>query len=306
LLKAGSHNAPAADTPVTYLYMSDDYAKAKSHSDFTTFSATLRLLYTVFGTFDGSPGAQTLLNILNRHNVTKQSGSGYVQQPMGAFYQEAAAKLIDFDPNAPNAPQPPTLQMPHAWDTFTTQDQNDILAVMGPLLQSRSLAAFPPQGRFQDASRFYRVRLFFRIKGETPACPPELVWSCYSDPFRIAAWYESGGRPSAPVPLPDPFDKNVLKSAKQTSSFAVPPTLMNAMQNASLTGLSNGSGPAPGGGGINLMWICSFSIPLITICAFFVLNIFLSLLNIVFFWMAFIKICIPFPIPAPSASPTED
>jgi hypothetical protein len=80
---------------------------------------------------------------------------------------------------------------------------------------------------------------------------------------------------------------------------------MNAMQNTSLTGLSNGSGGG-GGGGINLTWICSFSIPLITICAFFVLNIFLSLLNIVFFWMAFIKICIPFPIPKPSASPTED
>jgi hypothetical protein len=305
LLKAGSHSAPAADKPVTYLFMSDEYAKAKSASDFTTFSATLRMLYTVFGAFDGSAGAQTLLNVLNRHNVTVQNGSGYVQRPMGAFYQEAAAKLIDYDPNAQSPLPIPTLQMPHAWDSFSTQDQNDILGVMGPLLQSRGLAAFPPQGRFQDASRFYRVRLFFRIKGETAACPPQLVWSCYSDPFRIAAWYESAGRASAPVPLPDPFDKNVLKSAKQTSSFAVPPSLMNAMQNTSLTGLSSGSGGGPGAG-IDLMWICGFSIPLITICAFFVLNIFLSLLNIVFFWMAFIKICIPFPVPKASAAPTED
>jgi hypothetical protein len=305
LLKAGSHSAPAADKPVTYLFMSDEFAKSKSAADFTTFSATLRMLYTVFGAFDGSAGAQTLLNVLNRHNVIVQNGSGYVQRPMGAFYQEAAAKLIDYDPNAPNASAAPQLQMPHAWDSFSTQDQNDILGAMGPLLQSRGLSVFPPQGRFQDATRFYRVRLFFRIKGETAACPPQLVWSSYSDPFRIAAWYESSGRAAAPVPLPDPFDKNVLKSAKQTSSFAVPPSLMNAIQNASLTGLSNGTGPS-GGGGINLTWICSFSIPLITICAFFVLNIFLSLLNIVFFWMAFIKICIPFPIPAPSASPTED
>jgi hypothetical protein len=305
LLKARGQSAVAADKPVTYLYMSDEYAKSKSATDFTVFSATLRLLYTVFGAFDGSAGAQTLLNVLNRHNVTIQDGSGFRQQPMGAFYQEAAAKLIDYDPNAQPPLPIPTLQMPHAWDSFTTQDQNAILGVMAPLLQARSQAAVPPQGRFQDASRLYRVRLFFRIKGETPACPPELVWSSYSDPFRIGAWYESGGRPSAPVPLPDPFDKNVLKNARQTSSFAVPPSLMNAMQNTSLTGLSNGSGGG-GGGGINLTWICSFSIPLITICAFFVLNIFLSLLNIVFFWMAFIKICIPFPIPAPSASPTED
>jgi hypothetical protein len=131
------------------------------------------------------------------------------------------------------------------------------------------------------------------------------VWSCYSDPIRIAAWYESSGRPSAPVPLPDPFDRNVLKSAKPTASFSVPPSLMNAIQGASLTGLSNGTAPAPGGG-ISLNWICGFSIPLVTICAFFLLNIIISLLNIVFFWMPFIKICIPFPIPAPSVSPTED
>ena len=34
---------------------------------------------------------------------------------------------------------------------------------------------------------------------------------------------------------------------------------------------------------------------LITICAFIVLNIFLSLLNIIFFWLPFVKICVPFP-----------
>jgi hypothetical protein len=80
---------------------------------------------------------------------------------------------------------------------------------------------------------------------------------------------------------------------------------MNAIQGASLTGLSSGTAPAPGGG-INLNWICGFSIPLVTICAFFLLNIIISLLNIVFFWLPFIKICIPFPVPAPSTSPTED
>jgi hypothetical protein len=61
---------------------------------------------------------------------------------------------------------------------------------------------------------------------------------------------------------------------------------------------------AGGGGGLKLDWICGFNIPLITICAFFVLSIFLSLLNIIFFWLPFIKICIPFPSPSPS-SPDE-
>ncbi len=63
---------------------------------------------------------------------------------------------------------------------------------------------------------------------------------------------------------------------------------------------------AAGFGGIQLNWICGFSIPLITICAFFVLNIFLTLLNIVFFWLPFIKICIPFPLPTAANSGDSD
>ena len=70
---------------------------------------------------------------------------------------------------------------------------------------------------------------------------------------------------------------------------------MNMMQGTTLSGLTKGVGASSGG--IQLDWICGFNIPLITICAFFVLNIFLTLLNLVFFWIAFIKICIPFPVP---------
>ena len=52
--------------------------------------------------------------------------------------------------------------------------------------------------------------------------------------------------------------------------------------------------PGPGTG-FDLDWICGFSIPIITICAFIVLNIFLVLLNLLFFWLPFVKVCIPFP-----------
>jgi hypothetical protein len=79
---------------------------------------------------------------------------------------------------------------------------------------------------------------------------------------------------------------------------------MNAMSGSTLDGLSSGTPPPKSG--IQLNWICGFSIPLITICAFFVLNIFLSLLNIVFFWLPFIKICIPFPMPSPANSGDTD
>ena len=128
----------------------------------------------------------------------------------------------------------------------------------------------------------------------------------YSDPVRIAAWYESSGRATAPVPLPDPVRRE-FPEERQTEFVlrrAVGPDERHAGHDA-LRGcraeLRRGAATAVG-----LTWICSFSIPLITICAFFVLNIFLSLLNIVFFWMAFIKICIPFPAPAAPTPPTQD
>jgi hypothetical protein len=300
LLKAGPHAAPQADKKVTYPYMSDDYAKAHSAGDFAIFSTTLRMLYTVFGAFDNTSEAQALMNILNRHSVTVAADSGgYTRVPMGSFYRQAATALIDYDPNA-GATQPvPRLTMPHSWDSLTGQDQDRIVAAVSALLARRSALTLTPQGRFQDAARLYRLRLFFRIRSEHPHCPPQLVWSCYTDPFRIAAWHESSGRVVPPVVLPDPTDKDFLNGLrnKPNASFSVPAGLMNAMQGTSLSALSSGSGGSGGGPALN--WICGFSIPLITICAFFVLNIFLTLLNIVFFWLPFIKICIPFPASPP-------
>ena len=187
--------------------------------------------------------------------------------------------------------------MPDYWDSFSQTDGDLILGQIAALLQARSTQVTAPTGRFQDASRLYRLRIFLRLKSHMPGCPPELVWSRPSDPFRIAAWHESADRTTAPVPLPDPTDPNFRKNAKPNCSFAVPAGLMNAMQGANLSDLSSGKTPSAGGG-VQLDWICGFSIPLITICAFFVLNIFLTLLNIVFWWLPIIKICIPFPKPS--------
>ena len=292
LLQGGTHLAPQAGNTVNYKWMSDDFVRAiqPSATDFLVFSTTLRLLYTALGAFDQSSGAIKLRLVLNRHKVTMPSGA---TQPMGDFYRDAAKKLIDYVPTSSSDNGPPVI-MPTAWDSFSDSDEQDLMNAMIAQLQSRGNAASVPQGRFQDATQLYRARLFFRIKGETPSCPPDLVWSDFTDPFRIGAWYESAGRPVAPIPLPDPFDRNVLKNAKPTCAFAVPPSLMSAINGANMTDLSSGKGPS-GGGGVGLGWICSFSIPLVTICAFFILNLFLSLLNIVFFWMAFIKICIPVP-----------
>ena len=51
----------------------------------------------------------------------------------------------------------------------------------------------------------------------------------------------------------------------------------------------------PEDGSLNFSVICSFSIPIITICALILLMILVSLLNIVFWWKPFFKICFPVP-----------
>ena len=296
---------PAAPSPgavVDYRWLTDDFLNAlyppQMSSDtppvpsvnpqatqFQQFSLALRMLQSVFGAFDGGSTGNRILAILNRHNVTLPSGT----QAMGDFYQTAKVALLDYSPASGSAI--PTVTMPTGWDGLSNADETDLLNAMTAALTPRSQNLLAPQGRYQDSTRLYRLRMFFRIKGETPACPPQLVWSQYSDPFRIAAWYEGGQRTHPPVPLPDPAS---LRGLKPNCAFQVPNNLMNSMQGASMSGLMNGAGGS-GSGGPSLGWICGFSIPLITICAFFVLNIFLSLLNIVFFWLPFIKICIPFP-----------
>ncbi len=94
--------------------------------------------------------------------------------------------------------------------------------------------------------RFYRLRLFFRIKGETPGMSAgagmERLQRSVPD-SRLVREQRPGDCAGA---VARPLRQNVLKSAKPNSSFAVPPSLMNAMQGTSLTGLSSGTPPAAG------------------------------------------------------------
>jgi hypothetical protein len=143
-------------------------------------------------------------------------------------------------------------------------------------------------GRFDDSTSVYAARAFIRLKCPR-GCPPKIIWSEYSQPFQIAPWFEQG--PVAPVAIILPDPNELLKTAKPGVSFVVPRSLAQLLNQPAKDLLST-----PGqGGDLKLDWICGFNIPIITICAFILLNVILNLLNIVFFWLPFVKICIPFP-----------
>ena len=130
-----------------------------------------------------------------------------------------------------------------------------------------------------------------RLKPEC-GCPARIVWSEATEPFVIAPWFEGSGAPPVRIDLPDITAPGLLASLKPNVSFAVPAALQNLL-GGNPKDLMEGKKPPEGG--ITIGWICSFSLPAITICAFIVLSIFLGLLNLIFSWLAFIKICIPYP-----------
>jgi len=279
LLLAGDHRVPYADNMVTYQYMSTDYCNKNGASDFLIFVNLLQVVAVELGAFDNTTGGSQLLQALNQRHVTFADGK---KTRIGDFLAQAKKDLLDYAGTG----TVPCLQMPTLWESFTSDDEASVLGAAQQCLQERSATLAAPEGRYQDHTRLYRLRVFVRVQCEA-GCPPKTMWSEYSDLFEIAPWYEAAGPVGPPVPLPRPT-MEFLKAAKPNVSFVVPDSLMNAIQASTPTTPSAGSG-------IGLSWLCGFNIPIITICAFFVLNIFLSLLNIVFFWLPFVKICIPIP-----------
>lgn len=305
LIRAGNKIVPLSGKYVTADYASEDYLNAQtslSDQDRNGFKAFLALLNsaTDFGVFEehGSNESATLHSQLNELSVTFISQAQKEQttrtQPLADFLAAAKKVLIDCDPTAASS-----IQMPTAWPQVTqTQDDSFLHAVKAIVrkrladLGKQSAGELRGTGRFHDPNRIYHARAFIRVKCEQ-GCPPKIVWSAPSGYFRIAPWYDGPGIPAPAVVLPDLTDRNALKKLKPNVTFGVPANIFNAVQGVSLDGLTKGK--KGGGGGLNLDWICGFNIPIITICAFFVLNIFLSLLNIIFFWLPLVKICIPIP-----------
>jgi hypothetical protein len=208
-----------------------------------------------------------------------------------AAYQDAGIPMLPAsDPN--QTPESwPAPEMPASWPARDTTATARLVAALAAALGERFKTVKGRAGRFDVAGARYQIRAFLRIKPEC-GCPTRTIWSDYSEPFTIAPWYEGSGAPPVQVPLPDVTDRNLLKSLKPNVAFVVPPALNNLLA-GSAEELAKGTGeasPTP-----DLQWICAFSIPLITICAFIVLNIFLSLFDLIFRWMLFFKICIPFP-----------
>jgi hypothetical protein len=149
---------------------------------------------------------------------------------------------------------------------------------------------------------------------ERPYCGPldPPVVSEPTPPFQMAAYFDSDA-PARPLRIPLPLDLSPasLRKFDKNTAFMISDQLCSQLGGISSLTLgdlvlsvlpwpfhkdlninSGGNGLCPPGGGGSM---CTFSIPIITICAMIILLIFVKLLDIALYWMAFFRICLPLP-----------
>lgn len=130
---------------------------------------------------------------------------------------------------------------------------------------------------------------------ERPQCEPVQRWVSHAtELFTLAPLYD----PDAParqinIALPSDISLGSLRKFQKGATFVMSQALRDKV--SQVTGVDLGSGENADPGQLSLAYICSFSIPIITICAFILLLIIVIVLNFVFWWLPFLKICFPIP-----------
>lgn len=252
--------------------------------DYVSFLQQMVVQYDLLGT---TPAAKQLRDALNEIELPFPNADSVPSKRMADHLQEAAQVLVLGPDSGRNS-----FSMPGGWVRPNADQARRILLAVKDSVRHRLDAFAREEGQFSGLGDRFRARAFVRVR-RSDGCPPELFWTAETASFEIAPWYESGPAPMPVVPLPDPFGPNGLSGFKPNVGFAVPASIADVLRSNSPDDLIKGAGKR--GASLGIGWLCGFNIPLITLCAFIVLSIFLSLLQIVFWWLAFIKICIPLP-----------
>jgi hypothetical protein len=134
----------------------------------------------------------------------------------------------------------------------------------------------------------YAIRTVF----EHDPCAP--VLSACSRPFQLARVMD-GDAPARKIRIAMPDISN-LRQFKRGVAIEMPPSLRRVLDRVN-PGMLQGKGLG-GDPGVELGMICSFSIQIMWVLSFIVMFLFAISFNLIFWWMAFIKICFPIPVPS--------
>lgn len=149
-----------------------------------------------------------------------------------------------------------------------------------------------------DSDTTYEIRCFVRRhKSEcprtdkTPDCHGEVVWSEHTEIFRLASATDLIGTSNRPITIRMPDFAELAAQAAALPVDKLAPVRVIQPQSMKF-GVDDGK---PTGGGIGGFQICFFSIPLITIVAMFLLQLFLPIVVFLFglFFLLALKFCIP-------------
>ena len=276
---------PGADRPLTLSTSHWNLLKTTAAKRFVLLLRQLANEFDAFGDTAEGRAVFAELETIRLPLMLRGSETAPRTVAAGTFLKLASRVLLERDPGAPRP------EMPMSWPALDAAARTRLGNVLSRAVAKRFADTKRQPGRFDEPGARYTIRAFVRLRPEG-SCPARTEWSAYTEPFVIAPWYEGSGAPPVQIALPDVTDRNLLRSLKPNVAFELPPALQNLLLGNPKDLLE---GKESGGGQFTVGWICSFSLPIITICAFICLNIFLSLFDLIFRWMFFIKICIPFP-----------
>jgi hypothetical protein len=238
--------------------------------------------------------------------------------PSASNWPDFLFPLADPDPKNKGPLPPPTLpvtadrtalevpleQIDHLADLI----EDALPAAPGEKTPPPLLAAQPVMGI--DAQAFFVIRCVF----ERPNCAPlqSSVVSDATEPFAMAGFFDPDA-PARPVRINLPVDTTAagLRKFDKNTAFMISDVLCGQIDRAKGLGLGDlvrsvlpfpfhkdldipDTGPC-NEDGVSFGMICSLSIPIITICALILLMIIVSLLDIIFHWIPFFIMCLPFP-----------
>jgi hypothetical protein len=204
------------------------------------------------------------------------------------------------DPSSPNTPLDP--------DSLDTLLKNAIVAQSQPFDPPDPVIATPVVPKL-DGKTMYVVRCVFQrcaLKREKFGAmfPPIL-----SDPtqrFEIAPFFDTDA-PARTIRIPMPVDTSpaALRKFPRSVGFLLSPQLQQQLcQVSDLASVLKGQLGSCANLGVGE--ICCFSIPIITIIAMILMMMMAILLNFVFWWLPFLKICFPVPTALMPASEPEE
>lgn len=188
--------------------------------------------------------------------------------------------------------------------TAMTELQSKVQEALGPYTPP---ATMPSQGQltlipklYTSATTLYMLRCVYQRPQCEPFRPP--VVSVPTQQFVLASFFDFDA-PSRPIRITMPADTSIagLRKFNKNVAFLISDKLRGQMER--VTDLKKAlDGQTGDEVQFDFGTICSFSIPIITICALFVLILFLILLNIVFWWLPFFRICLPIILPSKTNS----